>query len=81
MTLNILELIDYYRHFDGIDQSNYSLSKVYKKLAKNQLEFYSINLRNAEGVFVEKKIFLKITIKDLILWIKIKNLNFLIKLL
>lgn len=55
MTLNILELIDYYRHFDGIDQSNYSLSKVYKKLAKNQLEFYSINLRNAEGVFVEKK--------------------------
>lgn len=55
MTLNVLELISYYRHFENVDKGNYSLSQIYKKLAKDQLEFYSINLRNAEGVFVEKK--------------------------
>lgn len=55
MTLNILELSDYYRCFKDIDPGTYAISEVYKKLSKDQLEFYSINLRNAEGIFIEKK--------------------------
>lgn len=55
MTLNILELVDYYRKFKNIDRATYSLSEIYQRLAKDQINFYSINLRDAEGVFVEKK--------------------------
>ncbi|GAB6169161.1 hypothetical protein JCM1393_16210 [Clostridium carnis] len=55
MTLNILELVDYYRSFKDIDNSIYSYYEIYKKLSKDQLEFYSENLRNNEGVFIEKK--------------------------
>lgn len=55
MTLNLLELTDYYSKFKDADDKLYSYSEVYKKLAKEQLEFYSMHLRNNEGVFVEKK--------------------------
>lgn len=55
MTLNILELIDYYRNFKDIDKNIFAISEIYKKLSKEQLNFYSIHLRNTEGVFVEKK--------------------------
>lgn len=55
MTLSILELIDYYNNFKEIDSKFYSLSEVYRKLSNDQLDFYSINLRNSEGVFVDKK--------------------------
>lgn len=55
MTLSLLELQDYYRNYENIEKSIYGLYHVYKKLTKDQLEFYSINLRNTEGVFIDKK--------------------------
>ena len=55
MTLCLLELLDYYRSFENIDSNNYDLYTVYNTLAKEQLEFYSSNLRNGEGVFIDKK--------------------------
>lgn len=55
MTLCILELVDYYKKFKGIDSKKYSLSIVYTELAKKQLEFYASYLRNHEGVFIDKK--------------------------
>lgn len=55
MTLCILELLDYYSKFKNIDKTTYSLYSIYRKLSKDQLEFYSINLRNAEGIFIDKK--------------------------
>lgn len=55
MTLGILELIDYYKKFEGIDNKKNSLGNVYLLLAKKQLEFYAANFRNIEGLFVDKK--------------------------
>ncbi|WP_406765167.1 hypothetical protein [Candidatus Clostridium radicumherbarum] len=55
MTLGILELIDYYKKFEGIDNKKHSLGNVYLLLAKKQLEFYAANFRNIEGLFVDKK--------------------------
>lgn len=55
MTLSLLELIDYYNKFKDIDHKKHSLSTVYLLLARKQLEFYASNLRNIEGVFVDKK--------------------------
>lgn len=55
MTLSLLELLDYYRNFENIENNIYGLYHVYKKLTRDQLEFYSINLRNTEGVFIDKK--------------------------
>lgn len=55
MTANIINLSTYYSRFKDADEKLYTYSKVYKKLAKEQLNFYSEHLRNAEGVFIEKK--------------------------
>jgi hypothetical protein len=55
MTLALLELADYYKKFKDIDKKKYALSNVYVELARKQLEFYASNLRNLEGVFVDKK--------------------------
>lgn len=55
LTTSILNLSTYYSRFQDVDKKLYSYSKVYKKLSKRQLEFYSVNLRNNEGVFIEKK--------------------------
>lgn len=55
MTLSILELIDYYKKFKGIDNKKHSIGNVYLLLAKKQLEFYASNFRNIEGLFVDKK--------------------------
>ena len=55
MTLNILELSNYYSNYDKKTHRADSLENAYKHLAKEQLDFYYENLRNAEGVFVEKK--------------------------
>ena len=55
MTLSILELSDYYRNFKFKDKNLYSLHEIYLKLAKEQLEFYSVNLRSADGTFTSKK--------------------------
>ena len=48
-------MLDYYRSFENIDSSNYALHDLYNSISKDQLEFYSSNLRNGEGVFVDKK--------------------------
>lgn len=55
MTLCILELTDYYDSFKEIDSKFYSFSETYRKLSMDQLKFYSVNLRNPEGVFIDKK--------------------------
>lgn len=54
MTLALLELADYYKIFRNIDDSKYALSIIYSNLAKKQLQFYASNLRNDEGIFVDK---------------------------
>jgi len=55
MTLCLLELSEYYSHYDEGDRNIVSLEKPFKYLAKEQLQFYSDNLRNNEGLFVDKK--------------------------
>lgn len=55
MTLSIMELIDYYQQFKDKDNSLYTLSILYKSMAKHQLDFYTSYLRNPEGVFITKK--------------------------
>lgn len=55
LTASILNLSTYYSRFKDVDKKLYSYSKIYKKLSRKQLEFYSVNLRNNEGVFTEKK--------------------------
>ena len=55
LTTSILYLSTYYSRFKDTDKKLFSYSQVYKRLSKEQLNFYSINLRNNEGVFVEKR--------------------------
>ena len=55
MTLSILELSNYYTNYSNLSRSTNSLEKPYYLMAKKQLEFYSTNLRNSDGVFVERK--------------------------
>lgn len=55
MTLCLLELLDYYEKFRDVDETSYSMYEIYKKLSQDQLQFYSINLRNSEGIFIDKK--------------------------
>lgn len=55
MTLCLLELSEYYSHYDEGERNVVSLEKPFKYLAKEQLQFYSENLRNDEGLFVDKK--------------------------
>lgn len=55
LTTSILNLSTYYSRFKDVDEKLYAYSKAYKKLSKKQLEFYSVNLRNNEGIFIEKK--------------------------
>ncbi len=55
MTLCLLELSQYYSYFNKGSRNITSLENSYKYLAKEQLRFYSENLRNAEGLFVPKK--------------------------
>lgn len=55
MTLCLLELAEYYSHYNKGNRNIASLEKPFKYLAKEQLQFYSENLRNNEGLFVDKK--------------------------
>lgn len=55
MTLCLLELSDYYSNYSEDNRNVVSLEKPYMYLAKEQLRFYSENLRNDEGLFVSKK--------------------------
>lgn len=76
MTLSILELVDYYDSFKEIDPKFNSLSEVYRKLSKDQLSFYSVNLRNPEGVFIDKKNLLENNYKGFNLIDKSKKFKF-----
>ncbi|MFW2489592.1 hypothetical protein [Clostridium chromiireducens] len=55
MTLCLLELSEYYSHYNDGKRNIASLEKPFKYIAKEQLQFYSENLRNNEGLFVDKK--------------------------
>lgn len=55
MTLCLLELSEYYSHYNDGKRNIVSLEKPFKYIAKEQLQFYSENLRNNEGLFVDKK--------------------------
>lgn len=55
MTLSLLELSNYYSNYSRLSRDTKSLEKPYYLMAKKQLEFYSNNLRNSDGVFIEKK--------------------------
>ncbi|GAA0078134.1 hypothetical protein UT300005_25120 [Clostridium sp. CTA-5] len=55
MTLCILELSNYYSNYCKDNRNVVSFEKAYKYIAKEQLKFYSKNLRNTEGLFVNKK--------------------------
>ena len=76
MSLCLLELLDYYRGFENIDKSIYSINEIYKNLAKDQLDFYSTHLRNREGVFVDKKNLLENNSKNFNLVDKDKKFKF-----
>lgn len=76
MSLCLLELLDYYRSFENIDKSIYSINEIYKNLAKDQLDFYSSHLRNREGVFVDKKNILENNSKNFNLVDKDKKFKF-----
>ena len=76
MTLCILELCDYYKSYENIDAFNFSLYEIYKNLSKDQLEFYSQNLRNNEGGFVDKKNILESNLKNFNLIDKNKKFKF-----
>lgn len=55
MTLCILELSNYYSNYCKDNRNVVSFEKAYNYIAKEQLKFYSKNLRNTEGLFVTKK--------------------------
>lgn len=76
MSLCLLELLDYYRSFENIDKSIYSINEIYRNLVKDQLDFYSTHLRNREGVFVDKKNILENNAKNFNLVDKDKKFKF-----
>lgn len=55
MILAMLELADYYKKFKEIEKGKNSVGVTYLLLAKKQLEYWAANLRNEEGLFVDKK--------------------------
>ncbi len=63
MTMSLLELSDYYSHFDK-KSSKDSLKNAYRYLAHEQLDFYYENLRNSEGIFISKKSLFESESKD-----------------
>lgn len=56
MTLCILELSDYYQNYSNMHRAEVSLKSQYLFLSEKQLDFYCENLRDADGMFVRKKI-------------------------
>lgn len=76
MTMTLLELADYYSNYKKNDRNIESLEDSYSYLAKEQLEFYYENLRNTEGVFVEKKNISDSNSKDYKLINRDKKFNF-----
>ncbi|WP_343765967.1 hypothetical protein [Clostridium malenominatum] len=67
LTLALLELGEYYRKFEEIDKNKYSYYTVYNNICKNQLQFYASNMRNEEGVFINKTDLTEPSSKDYVL--------------
>ena len=76
MTLSLLELTEYLKGYKDIDNEKYLLSIFYLSLAGKQLDFYISNLRNDDGVFVDKKDLSDNVTYDLKFEVKSKNYNF-----
>ena len=76
MTMSLLELSNYYSNYTNDNRNVDSLKDAYNLLAKEQLDFYYENLRNSEGVFVEKKNISENGSKGFNLITKDKKLNF-----
>lgn len=55
LTYSLLELSSYYSYLENVDTILYSLSSIYKGLSRIQLDFYSLYMRNCDGLFVDKK--------------------------
>lgn len=55
MTLALLELCNYYKEIKEFDKEKALLEKLYISLSKLQLDFYASNLRNTQGLFIDKK--------------------------
>lgn len=55
MCLSILELVEFYDNFKGIDDEKYNFSKLYLNLAEKQLDFFISYFRDSDGIFVDKK--------------------------
>lgn len=55
MTLCLLELSEYYSYYNTQNRNVDSFENAYKYITKEQLKFFSENLRNNEGLFVSKK--------------------------
>lgn len=52
-TLSLLDLCEYYRHTSKEELQ--CLGEIYLSIVKQQLDFYSSYMRNAEGLFIDKK--------------------------
>lgn len=76
MTLTLIEAGNYYKQFQDINSSLFAMSKLYSQLAVKQLDFFSSNLRNAEGVFVDKKDSSEDSAKELVFEDKAKKFKF-----
>ncbi|GAA0733157.1 hypothetical protein [Clostridium oceanicum] len=76
MTLSLLQLIEYYNNFKDTNKKLYSYSELYSNLCKKQLEFYALNLRNEEGIFVDKLDVSDSSLNDLKFKQKNKKFNF-----
>lgn len=54
MTLALLYLSDYYKKLEEFDTEKFNLSQYYIDLSCEQLEFYALNCRNTDGLFIDK---------------------------
>ncbi|WP_234121733.1 hypothetical protein [Clostridium hydrogenum] len=55
MTLSLLELAEYFSKFKSTYPKKFYYRSLYCNTAKKQLDFYAANLRNVDGVFIDKK--------------------------
>lgn len=77
MTMSLLELSNYYSNYSKDNRNVDSLKDAYNTLARAQLDFYYENLRNPEGVFIQKKNISDNDSKSFNLISKDKKFNFL----
>lgn len=74
MTLSLLELYENFKESKNQELKN--LGELYLALSRHQLDFYASNLRNAEGLFVDKKDVSDVILKELKFEIKKNSYNY-----